>query len=682
MSHLQQNALLLVSLLFAACGAIREVEQQFVSAELSTPGSMGTKFLVGFMQNVLPRTGGNAVPDAYLLVTTNETGVVEFDVTTMFGGVQSSSTYTVDSTAPTRVNFPADDVYVTGIQERDKAIWVQTSNNKKIAIQVINDEFRSTDGFVALPCDSMTVPSDFRTYEYLILSTNQDTTDQPGSTPRSSQFLVITCDDDTEVEVAPSTSISGSGVFQHPLFGPGTSQASSNWRVNTDNNLIPAHQTLLISITNQDLTGTVVKGNKPLVVISGHQCGQVTERVTACDHMAAQIPPYTTWGYTFLLNPLGGRRSGDLYRFATLQDNTDVTITCVDAGSSTSTVEHTTTLNTAQNPNWGQFETNSEVCTGNFAPKYCCLESSNPVVLAQYSYGYTRDASCNGGEFGDPFMSVIPPIVQYLRLYHLVPVNISSGPIVNHFFSVSVPARYFQTDRIMLDNAPLELNATQWQAIYCSTGEICGYGITKDFDNQYHSLFHADANTAIFVHTYGFSIQNSYAIAGGMELQPISGTIISCTVPDDCVVEGSSVTVTCTRSLDLTQQSRIRVSTEDGSAVAPADYTALNIPENRPSFFAGNVLNYRGGTRQDSVISFDIQTTADSDDTEPQETFFLNVSPVRTAIVLTPRVPITICGVTQDIRCPDLTDPANGMVMVAGTSPGDAAITPAMTAIS
>ena len=139
------------------------------------------------------------------------------------------------------------------------------------------------------------------------------------------------------------------------------------------------------------------------------------------------------------------------------------------------------------------------------------------------------------------------------------------------------------------------------------------------------------------------------------------GTVVSCEVPDDCVEEGSSVTVTCTRSLDLSEQSRIQVNTEDGSAtglefttglfrnvlthlIAPADYTTLNIPENRPSFFAGNILNYRGGARQDSVISFDIQTTADSDDTEPQETFFLNVSPVRTAVVLTPRVPITICG--------------------------------------
>ena len=44
------------------------------------------------------------------------------------------------------------------------------------------------------------------------------------------------------------------------------------------------------------------------------------------------------------------------------------------------------------------------------------------------------------------------------------------------------------------------------------------------------------------------------------------GTVITCTVPDGCVEEGNSVNVTCTRSLDLTQQSRVQVNTEDGSA--------------------------------------------------------------------------------------------------------------------
>ena len=64
--------------------------------------------------------------------------------------------------------------------------------------------------------------------------------------------------------------------------------------------------------------------------------------------------------------------------------------------------------------------------------------------------------------------------------------------------------------------------------------------------------------------------------------------------------------------------------------------------------FANNVLNYRGGARQDREITFDVQTVADSDDTEPPETFFVNVSPVRTAIVNTPRVQITICGGTNN----------------------------------
>ena len=77
--------------------------------------------------------------------------------------------------------------------------------------------------------------------------------------------------------------------------------------------------------------------------------------------------------------------------------------------------------------------------------------------------------------------------------------------------------------------------------------------------------------------------------------------------------------------------------------LAPADYTTLNIPENKPMFFAGNVLNYRGGDRQDTVISFDVQVASDSVD-EPPEIFYIDVTSVRTAIIVTPRVTVTICG--------------------------------------
>ena len=486
-------------------------------ADFDIPSSRGTKFLVAFMQNIIPTALTIPVPDTYFIVTTSEAGVVDFNVTNVFGGV---TTYEVNSTHPTRVNFGADDVYVTNIYQRNKAILIET-RNKMISVFVINSEFGSTDGFVALPCDSMTVESDFRRYDYLILSAEHDIAHQAGAIPRPSQFVIITCEADTVVTVTPSTNIGSSGVFEHTLFGPSSAETSSNYIHNGSDN-IAAELTFFISKVNADFTGTRITSTKPLVVISGHQCGHVTETVTACDHMATQISPHTTWGSTFLLNPLSGRQSGDLYRFATLLDNTDITITCVNDGGSSGTVEYTTTLNSAQGSNWGQFETHSSTCNSIYVPKYCCLESSNPVIVAQYSYGYTRDAACNG-EVSDPFLTLIPPVIQYLSSYHLVPVNVTSGLFYYSFFSVTVPVMYFQAHSIMLDDVVLEPNASLWQAIYCSSGDICGYGITKDFDNQHHVLFHTNINAAIFVHTYGFNIRSSYALAGGMELQPISG---------------------------------------------------------------------------------------------------------------------------------------------------------------
>ena len=492
------------------------------STDPTNPFHKGTKFIVAFMQNSIPRDSSRPVPDAYFMVSTGEVGIVIFDVTTRFGGIEQTTTYEVNSTHRTQVSFPADTVYVTNIQQRDRAIWVRTRDDKKIALYVINDEFRSTDGFVAFPCDAMTVPN-FQRYNYLILSTDQRPTDQAASIPRASQFLIVTCDDDTRVTVTPSTTVSGSGVFDQTTFGPSSPSSSANWQVD-GSALIAAKQTLLILKTNDDFTGTLVSGTKPLVVITGHQCGQVTESVTACDHMAAQIPPHTTWGYKFLLIPLIGRQSGDLYRFATLLDNTEITITCVDAGGANATVEYNRTLNALQGSNWDQFETHSAACGDPYIPKYCCLKSSLPVLVAQYSYGYTRDSQCNG-EFGDPFMTIIAPASQYVRAIHLTPVFIVSGTIFNHYFTVTVYVIFFQPARIMFDDAPLEPDATLWQPIYCYKIVIiiCGYSITKPFDNRPHKIYHADPNGALFVHTYGFNIQNSYALAGGQELQPISG---------------------------------------------------------------------------------------------------------------------------------------------------------------
>ena len=504
-----------------SCRIYNNIILCYFVAVSTNPGSEGRKFVVAFMKNALPRDDLAEEPEAYFIVTTNDPGVVNFTVTTKFTGTTVTKRYQVTWDQPTRISFPADSVYVRATSETDKGICVEAEEGKKISIYVINDETASTDGFVALPCDAMEVTS-FNRYDHVILSTLLDVSDRPGTVARASQFMVIACEDDTRVTIRPTVALSGGGVFSQNTFGPGTNNEQSNVANNADKG-----DTLLVSILSVDLTGTLVRSNKPVVVISGHECGHVPPTEIACDHMATQIPPHTTWGYTFLLHPLATRQSGDFYRFATLTDDTEVTITCVDAGSNVATLANTTTIHNELGRNWGEFQTHMNPCANPsvpFVPKYCCLQATEPVIVAQYSSGAAVD-SCINGDIGDPFMTLIPPVIQYLNSYIIpAPVNVTGGDITFRHISVCVHEKFFDASQIFFDDTALEPNMTVWQPIYCTVGgDICGYCINKTLDDASHNVYHSDESAAIFVHSYGFRVENSYALGGGMELQALGG---------------------------------------------------------------------------------------------------------------------------------------------------------------
>ena len=208
--------------------------------------------------------------------------------------------------------------------------------------------------------------------------------------------------------------------------------------------------------------------------------------------MAAQIPPHTTWGYTYLLNPLAYRKSGDFYRFATVSDNTSVTITCVDAGSSVPKKALMKTIHKEQLTNWGEFQTRVNPCdnpSDPFVHKYCCLQATEPVIVAQYSYGHTAD-TCRNGDVGDPFLTIIPPVIQYLNSYLIpAPVDIIAGLSSERHVSISVHVNYFEPKHIFFYATPLEPNADNWQAIYCANRDICGYATNMKLDNASHYYY-------------------------------------------------------------------------------------------------------------------------------------------------------------------------------------------------
>ena len=484
------------------------------------PGSRGNMFYVAFMQNV-DRDSARMEPELFILVTTNEPEPVKFTVTTFHEG-EVSIMYTATHGTTTRVPFSADDFYITDQKQRDRAIRVQADVGKKISVYAVNDEFRSTDGFVALSCDGITVESDFRRYDYVILSAElTGTADNPQT---NSEFLIIPCEDNTRIDITPTQLVTVDAPdFSTPQFGPG-SVSSAQWRNQVGNVRPNAGATLLISHSN-DLTGTHIRGTKPLIVFSGHQCAQVPTGVSACDHLVEQIPPHTTWGYTFLLNPLAVRESGDYYRVATVHDNTDITITCVDEGGSTTMTLPDLSLNSTIGSNFATFQTqdaNEPPCPP-FVRKFCSLQATNPVIVAQYSQGYRVDIACTSSEFGDPFMSLIPPVIQYLNNYTISSITAEAGSFSSRYVSISVYKTFFDPSRIMIDGMPIESVMSAWQGIYCSDGEICGYGIYKNLASGDHTVYHEDPNAGLSVQTYGFQQENSYGFPAGMELEPLSG---------------------------------------------------------------------------------------------------------------------------------------------------------------
>lgn len=482
--------------------------------------------MLGFMQNVR-RLSGFEEPNVLVIVSTSEPQPVSFTVET---AAQGKTSHIVQPGQSTTLEFPADSLLVSRSTQRDGYVKIKAEEGKTISVYGVNDEQRSTDGFVAISCDGMDTGIRFERYEYAIISGGFASSTSSSQTV--SEFMVITCHDDTRVQIIPSIPVTiAASDFSTSRFGPGFTSSSGVWQDRRGTKPL-ASQTLLITHSTADFTGTIIRSDRPVVVVSGHQCAQVPVGQTACDHIVEQIPPQISWGYTFLMNPFAARESGDIYRVVSVYAETEVSVTCADEGSGANVrTENLGTLTgTPGNNNWLEYSTsepNRVPCTKPFVRRFCSLQSTKPVLVAHYSQGYTTDTSCTAQQFsdlGDPFMSVVVPVIQYINNYRITAITSVAGPFPIRFVSVSVYETFFQPTQIMLDDSPLEPDASRWNRIYCSVGEVCGYGIYKEIaELGDHTVHHMNENAGLSVELYGFQQQNSYGFPSGMEIEQVSG---------------------------------------------------------------------------------------------------------------------------------------------------------------
>ena len=382
-------------------------------------------------------------PELFLFITNPESSAVNFTVSPINISGKVSN-------SSTRANVPSS-FEISSVNERNKGILVEA--DRDINLYGMSFHSATTDAYLALPCFKMAVD----VYEYYGISY-----DILISMVRRypSVILLVACENETVVKFNSSTIILNS---------------METYQIESDN----------------DLTGTRITSSKPLSVFSGSDCASVPQGTLYCDYLVEQVPPTVTWGSTFLVASLEGRSTGERIRVLSARA-ANVAVNC----------------NT--NVSVGQFQLQSGGSFKEFEipiNSFCSIESTSPVLVAQYAYSNRSEG------VGGTFMMIIPPIEQFTNNYFVAAFTL----FVSNYVTVYVSSEFFQTAQMLIDNSVV----TGWRNVVCSNGEICGHISRMNVSPGAHSIRHQNSSAVLGVSVYGFSSDNSYGYPGGMTLSPI-----------------------------------------------------------------------------------------------------------------------------------------------------------------
>ena len=361
-------------------------------------------------------------------------------------------------------------------QNRNKGIHVSSSN--EISVLLVNYQSYTVGEYLAYPVQNLSIPQ----YQYYAVSTGTLAISEQSL----SEVLLVGTEDNTTVIVVPTQNINLPQNIQLSNSNEITAAAGTSFSFT-----LHKMQTFLFGAPgNNDITGTSIVSNKPLTVISGHECGNVPDNIAACEHITEQIPPTVNWGKQFLLTPYSGKPV-QYYKIITASNHTTYNFTCG--------IDNTATyyLHTA-----GSSSTHSTSSNN-----YCSISSDKQILVTQLVPGH------NLGNIGDPAISLVPSVNQYSQDVVFVSPNING--ITSHYINIATTNQ----STILLDGVALPLT---WNAIYDYTNNVIGYGTQLNSnsldiphiltsDNKFTTLIYGIGSDTAYSYSAGLSdIQSIY----------------------------------------------------------------------------------------------------------------------------------------------------------------------------
>ncbi len=396
----------------------------------------GQDFWLAFPRN-------QTAPERLTLVITgqtNTTGIVEVPSATP----PLSMNFTVTQGVQTTVQLPVDLQLSTTNNDVVENKGIRVVAGALVTVHGMNEMPASRDGYLALPAAALGT-------DYIVLSYGG-----------LSLFAVVATVDGTVVTITPTSPI-GPTAAPRPAGVPYTIALNRG----------QSYQALA-----DDLTGTIVRADKPIAVFSGNACASVPRGVDFCDHQIEQLPPTSAWGRRFFTVPLATRIGGDRFRFLASQDATTVRVNGVS-----------TMLNAR-----GHFfeQLLSEASE---------ISADKPILVAQYSHSKSVDSVSPA----DPFMALVPAAEHWRSGYRVI--TPSTTAVSADFINIVAP--FAALGSMRLDGALIPAEA------FTQIGSTGFYGAQRAVDPGPHTIVGSGFFAAS---AYGFVGDSAYGYPAGMSM--------------------------------------------------------------------------------------------------------------------------------------------------------------------
>ena len=394
--------------------------------------------------------------------------------------------FEVDANATTLIDIPEEQAY-------NEASTYETIGNKglmivasdTVSVYCTNIAYDSFDASYVLPLQALADDYIIQTYDQ---STNGDYSDY-----LTSAFLVVATEDNTTIDITPSTNTLTGSPSGNPITITLNKGQTYQVRSNRQNG------------SNRDLSGSRVisREGKPIAVFNGNTLTTIPNVSHGFDHIFEQAMPIRSWGKQFIVTQSYSRKR-DFVKIVSSADNNVIK-------KNGSVI---TTLNSCE---VYSFEINQN-------EKSCYIETSEPSGI--YLYNTTSSDDGGNNKTGDPSMLWVAPIEQKMTDVTFTTFSGTeelSSYISNHYVNIIVESDAI--NNVCLDNNPLP--SSSFERV---TGNPDFSFTRKEIS---HDVHHISCPSGFNAHIYGFGYARGYAYMVGSRAANITEEqFIHDTLPD------------------------------------------------------------------------------------------------------------------------------------------------------